>query len=61
VADTYVDAGFAVGLVNYRGSIGYGREWRDSLIGNIGGPELEDVNAGVAIWSSEAWPIRHPP
>ncbi len=43
----YVDAGFAVGLVNYRGSIGYGREWRDVLIGNIGGPELEDVNAGL--------------
>ena len=43
----YVDAGFAVGLVNYRGSIGYGREWRDTLVGNIGGPELEDVNAGL--------------
>ncbi|MBA2642240.1 MAG: prolyl oligopeptidase family serine peptidase [Actinobacteria bacterium] len=35
-------------MVNYRGSIGYGREWRDTLIGNIGGPELEDVNAGLA-------------
>jgi dienelactone hydrolase len=44
----YVDAGFVVGLVNYRGSTGYGREWRDSLIGNIGGPELEDVNAGLS-------------
>jgi acetyl esterase/lipase len=44
----YVDAGFAVGMVNYRGSIGYGAEWRDVLIGNIGGPELEDVNAGLA-------------
>ncbi len=43
----YVDAGFVVGMVNYRGSIGYGREWRDVLIGNIGGPELEDVNAGL--------------
>jgi pimeloyl-ACP methyl ester carboxylesterase len=43
----YVDAGFAVGLVNYRGSIGFGRAWRDTLIGNIGGPELEDVNAGL--------------
>jgi dipeptidyl aminopeptidase/acylaminoacyl peptidase len=45
---TYVDAGFVVGRVNYRGSIGFGREWRDTLIGNIGGPELEDVNAGLA-------------
>ena len=45
----YVDAGFAVGLVNYRGSIGYGREWRDTLIGDIGGPELEDVNAGLRV------------
>ena len=43
----YVDAGFAVGMVNYRGSTGYGREWRDALVGNIGGPELEDVNAGL--------------
>ena len=43
----YVDAGFAVGLVNYRGSTGYGSDWRDTLIGNIGGPELEDVNAGL--------------
>ncbi len=43
----YVDAGFVVGMVNYRGSIGYGREWRDALIGDIGGPELEDVNAGL--------------
>ncbi|HLG08550.1 MAG TPA: prolyl oligopeptidase family serine peptidase [Gaiellaceae bacterium] len=43
----YVDAGFAVGMVNYRGSTGYGRDWRDALIGDIGGPELEDVNAGL--------------
>ena len=42
-----VDAGFAVGLVNYRGSTGYGRAWTDALIGDIGGPELEDVNAGL--------------
>ena len=44
----YVDAGFLVAMVNYRGSTGYGREWRDTLVGNIGGPELEDVNAGLA-------------
>jgi dipeptidyl aminopeptidase/acylaminoacyl peptidase len=43
----YADAGFVVGLVNYRGSTGFGSQWRDTLIGNIGGPELEDVNAGL--------------
>ncbi len=43
----YVDAGFQVVLVNYRGSIGFGAEWRDTLIGNIGWPEIEDVLAGV--------------
>ena len=42
----YADAGFLVAMVNYRGSIGYGREWRDTLIGNIGFPETEDVLAG---------------
>jgi dipeptidyl aminopeptidase/acylaminoacyl peptidase len=46
-AQAYVDAGFLVGMVNYRGSTGYGREWRDALHANIGGPELEDVNAGL--------------
>ena len=43
----YVDAGFQVVLVNYRGSIGFGAAWRDTLIGNIGWPEVEDVLAGV--------------
>jgi dipeptidyl aminopeptidase/acylaminoacyl peptidase len=41
---SYVDAGFAVVLVNYRGSTGRGAAWRDTLIGDIGGPELEDLN-----------------
>ena len=41
-----VDAGFLVAMVNYRGSIAFGREWRDTLIGNIGWPELEDIGAG---------------
>jgi pimeloyl-ACP methyl ester carboxylesterase len=45
-AQAYVDAGFQVAMVNYRGSIGFGREWRDTLIGNIGWPEVEDICAG---------------
>jgi dienelactone hydrolase len=43
----YADAGFLVAMVNYRGSVGYGREWRDALIGNIGWPEVEDILAGL--------------
>ena len=42
-----VDAGFAVGMVNYRGSTGYGRDWRDRIIRDIGFPEVEDVVAGL--------------
>lgn len=42
-----VDHGFAVAMVNYRGSIGYGRRWRDHIVGDIGFPEVEDVVAGV--------------
>jgi dipeptidyl aminopeptidase/acylaminoacyl peptidase len=42
-----VDHGFAVAMVNYRGSIGYGRAFRDHIIGNIGFPEVEDTVAGL--------------
>ncbi|MPQ98037.1 prolyl oligopeptidase family serine peptidase [Modestobacter sp. I12A-02628] len=41
----YVDAGYAVVHVNYRGSTGYGSEWRDALTGRPGLTELEDVAA----------------
>jgi pimeloyl-ACP methyl ester carboxylesterase len=44
----YVDEGFAVAMVNYRGSTGFGAQWRDALIGDIGGPEIEDLNAALA-------------
>jgi acetyl esterase/lipase len=45
----FVDHGFAVLLVNYRGSTGYGKAWRDALEGNPGLTELEDV-AKVHDW-----------
>jgi dienelactone hydrolase len=41
----YVDAGYAVVQVNYRGSTGYGTAWRDALEGRPGLTELEDVAA----------------
>ena len=43
----FVDEGFAVLQVNYRGSTGRGKAFREELKGNIGFPETEDVVAGV--------------
>lgn len=46
----WVDAGFAVIEVNYRGSTGYGSAWRDAIEGRPGLTELEDV-AAVCDWA----------
>jgi dipeptidyl aminopeptidase/acylaminoacyl peptidase len=43
----WVDHGWAVAMVNYRGSTGHGSGWRDRLIGDPGFPELEDEVAGL--------------
>jgi dienelactone hydrolase len=41
----WVDHGYAVAQVNYRGSTGYGSAWRDALEQRVGHIELEDVVA----------------
>ncbi|BFV57211.1 prolyl oligopeptidase family serine peptidase [Kitasatospora sp. CMC57] len=46
----WVDHGFAVVQVNYRGSTGYGSAWRDAIEGRPGLTELEDVKA-VRDWA----------
>jgi dienelactone hydrolase len=46
----WVDAGFAVVHVNYRGSTGYGSTWRDAIEGRPGLTELEDI-AAVHDWA----------
>lgn len=46
-AQSWIDHGIAVVHVNYRGSTGYGRAWRDALTGNPGLTELEDI---AAVW-----------
>ncbi|MFC9342713.1 prolyl oligopeptidase family serine peptidase [Streptomyces sp. NPDC057020] len=46
----WVDHGYAVVRVNYRGSTGYGREWTDALKHRVGLIELEDIDA-VRAWA----------
>jgi dienelactone hydrolase len=46
----WLDAGFAVVHVNYRGSTGYGSAWRDAIEGAPGRSELHDV-AAVHDWA----------
>ncbi|MFE9607915.1 S9 family peptidase [Streptomyces sp. NPDC006012] len=46
----WVDHGYAVVRVNYRGSTGYGRAWTDALKHRVGLIELEDV-AAVRDWA----------
>ncbi|MEM8572212.1 MAG: S9 family peptidase [Pseudomonadota bacterium] len=43
----YTAQGYVVLRVNYRGSFGYGRKFREDLIGNFGGPDYEDIMTGV--------------
>ncbi|MDQ1294572.1 MAG: hypothetical protein QG608_2457 [Actinomycetota bacterium] len=44
-ASAWVDHGFAVVQINYRGSTGYGSAWRDALEDRVGHTELEDIVA----------------
>lgn len=46
----WVDHGFAVVRLNYRGSTGYGRAWTDALKHRVGLIELEDI-AAVREWA----------
>ncbi|MER8047650.1 prolyl oligopeptidase family serine peptidase [Streptomyces sp. NPDC094032] len=49
----WIDHGYAVVRVNYRGSTGYGREWTDALKHRVGLIELEDIGA-VREWAVES-------
>lgn len=45
IRNAWTDSGFVVVEVNYRGSTGYGAEWRNANIGRPGRAELEDIVA----------------
>ncbi|BAB60079.1 acylaminoacyl-peptidase [Thermoplasma volcanium GSS1] len=43
----YLGYGFSVFMPNYRGSVGLGREYAESNIGDLGGMDFEDVISGI--------------
>ncbi len=45
--------GYVVLCMDYRGSAGYGRDWRTAIYRNMGNPELEDLEDGVR------WLVKH--
>lgn len=47
-----VDHGYVVLAVDYRGSIGYGKAWREADYRDLGGKDLEDVLSGVKYLAS---------
>ncbi|CAH1722220.1 unnamed protein product [Aphis gossypii] len=51
----FVQIGFAVLFINYRGSIGLGKDYVESLLGNIGDADVKDVYNAVQsnpLWSN---------
>jgi len=48
-----VSRGYAVLMVNHRGGAGYGRAFREQLIGNWGTGTFEDVKAGAAFLKAQ--------
>jgi dipeptidyl aminopeptidase/acylaminoacyl peptidase len=55
-AQVYAAHGYAVLMVNYRGSSGYGQKFTDAIFGDQDGKEAEDVLEGVdAALAKYAW------
>jgi dipeptidyl aminopeptidase/acylaminoacyl peptidase len=52
IASSLVTAGYNVVMPNYRGSTGYGLDWRLKIVGDPCGMELEDI-VSAAEWARE--------
>ena len=55
-AQTYAGAGFAVVMIDFHGSTGYGQAFTDSISGDWGGKPLEDLQKGWAA-AQEKYPF----
>ncbi|MEL6524206.1 MAG: prolyl oligopeptidase family serine peptidase [Chloroflexota bacterium] len=54
----WVDHGFAVMSVNYRGSVTFGKDFEKSILGNLGDLEVQDIEAAVQWLIDEG--VAHP-
>jgi len=51
----WTDQGYVVYRPNYRGSVSYGREFAESLMGTRGGLETDDVVSGLDALADRGW------
>ena len=52
-AQILADKGYLVLEMDYRGSLGYGRDWREAVAGRLGFAEVEDMRDAIAWLAAE--------
>ena len=57
-AQILADKGYLVLEMDYRGSIGYGRAWREAVAGQLGFAEVQDMRDAIALACCRAWRRR---
>lgn len=53
LAQSWIDDGWAYAALNYRGSVTFGREFRESFWGHVGAGEIDDIDAAISWLESE--------
>jgi dipeptidyl aminopeptidase/acylaminoacyl peptidase len=48
LAQSWIDDGWAYAALNYRGSVTFGREFRESFWGRVGVGEIDDIDAAIS-------------
>jgi dipeptidyl aminopeptidase/acylaminoacyl peptidase len=52
-AQILADKGYLVLEMDYRGSLGYGRAWREAVVGKLGHAEVQDMRDAIAWLAAE--------